>query len=305
VTLANRKSDIFPITSDQAWELIRDDVTLRLNLIVPELGEEFHPQIIAIYAGERQSDSYYANARVKLELRQMDRRAERYFEACCEAWDVQGRPRSRAFFSAVLRHCLIPLFDLREGFFLHDLEKRHPRLGSTFSLYRGHFKREKGKLLARWANKIEIAMRDNEHQERSRREREGQAPLAPQPPSIVPPAPRGKAKPKRARKKPTTSELHKRATIFAAIQADLEGVEYCSHLDAYGVQIPQPWKGLGCPDSYKTAYRDPDPQWRSKIQDEKYRYGNKKYKKTPASERESMIQRLKRPPASLKVTRPK
>jgi hypothetical protein len=131
-----------------------------------------------------------------------------------------------------------------------------------------------------------------------------QAPVVPPPPPIVSPASR-EAKPKRAPKKLSKSELHKMTAIFAAIQGDLEGEEYCSHLDDCGVRIRQQWRDLGCPDSYTKAYRAraTDPQWAAKMQDEKYRY-RKKYEKMTKKDRESLIQGLERPPCSSKLTRP-
>ena len=52
-------------------------------------------------------------------------------------------------------------------------------------------------------------------------------------------------------------------------------------------QLRPPWRERGCPTKYTEAYRM--PEWRKRIQDEKYRFA-KLYGDLPAREREDIVQ---------------
>ena len=167
--MSTSQNSLVPITSDQAWELLREDFTLRQHLLSYELGECFRPKVNAVYS-IRRSDSGYVNARIELELKQADYTAGRYFDACCEAWKAQGRIKCRAFFLAVLHYVLIPSFDIRLQIASQDVTTRHAK-SIDISIHLGHFKRQMDKLRSKWATKIEIASRDNEYEQKQVRER--------------------------------------------------------------------------------------------------------------------------------------
>jgi hypothetical protein len=90
---------------------------------------------------------------------------------------------------------------------------------------------------------------------------------------------------RKARK--TRMQLDRMAAIFGAIQSDLKGRKYCIALDERKVRLPDHWIEEGCPRTYAQAYRE--TRWRKRIHDEKCRY-REEYDKTPAREREAIIQ---------------
>jgi hypothetical protein len=68
------------------------------------------------------------------------------------------------------------MFSTREGCFRHGLELHQKRTGAripqNLSAIGGHFKREMGRLRARWNTKLEIATRDSEYRKQRSYERE-------------------------------------------------------------------------------------------------------------------------------------
>lgn len=95
------------------------------------------------------------------------------------------------------------------------------------------------------------------------------------------------SQPRRAVRTLTNSERKRRTVIFGAIDAGLRGPKYCNLLDERSLRIPIKWKEEACPDTYTKAYRI--KCWQKRIQDEKCRY-RKQFDKTPASERQAIIE---------------
>src|SRR5271170_1010993 len=169
--------------SHQAWKLLETDYTLRLSLVANEWAREHLRTWNAVFAeGRRRGNAgYYGPALVEMEIADGDKRAEWSYQTCCEIWEIQGRTKRRPFFRAIFDWCLQPMFSTREGCFRHGLEIHQKRAGARisqdFSGTYGHFKREMGKLRAKWNTKLEIATRDAEHQERLSRELEARQAL--------------------------------------------------------------------------------------------------------------------------------
>ena len=157
-----------PIESGQAWELMAQDFILREKLLSQELSKKFRQELDALYSGRPRTEAYYLNARFELALTQADCTLERYFKACCEVWEAQCRTKCRAFFLAVLHFVLIPTLGHRWATFSDDILLRHPK-AKAHNLRQGmrHFTKEMDKLYEKWITKIEIASRDQEHQERA------------------------------------------------------------------------------------------------------------------------------------------
>jgi len=158
-------------TSAQAWKLIEKDYTLRLSLIAQEWSTEHLQAWNAVFAEGRKrgNSAYYGPALVEMEVADADKRAAWAYQTCCEIWEIQGRTKSRPFFRAVFEAYLQPMFSIREGCFMHQLELHQKRTGRSIpqglSAIGGHMKREFGKLRANWNTRLEIATRDNEYQQ--------------------------------------------------------------------------------------------------------------------------------------------
>jgi hypothetical protein len=84
--------------------------------------------------------------------------------------------------------------------------------------------------------------------------------------------PQGRLSRKRPAKKRSKYVEKRELTIFDIIQMHVKGAKYCSALDGRGIMIPEKWRNEGCPTTYAEAYEvDTGPNWRKRIQDEKYR----------------------------------
>lgn len=170
------------------WKLFERDFTLRESLVAGSWARDHLKAWNAVFAeGKRRGNSaYYGPALVEMEISDADKRAEWAYRACCEIWEIQGRVKARPFFRAVFDFCLQPMFAVREGCFQSKLEQHQKRTGTgmsqDLSAIVGHFKREMGKLRAKWNTTLEIATRDTESRDRARLERErGQKSQAPAP----------------------------------------------------------------------------------------------------------------------------
>jgi hypothetical protein len=262
-----------PVTSEEAWELMRNDFTLRQQLISPELKKQFQPEITAIYSRQTAGggEGAWIHARAALEINQTDRTAERYFNACCEVWDVQGRRRCRAFFLCVLHYCLIPLFASRRGFFFAEMQGRHSQLGTNLADHLRYFHQEMDKLRSEWSTRIDIASLNNEYQSNILRQSQLDSP--------------GRATPKP--RAPSPAKLKRMKAIFGALQLGHEGLAYCRDVDRERPPIPPVWLGNGWPGSYAKAYSD--PKWTKRIQDQKSKI-QKQYDAMSAKQREKIIQ---------------
>ena len=280
---------------------MRDDVTLRHSLMTPGFIEQHQRDLLALnYEAQQKGNSgYYLPARIELEIRDTNERAQALYDACCEVWENHGLKRTRAFFRAVFDNCLQLLFGTRRGAIAYDLQLRDTRMGTPgrSSAAQGSLTRRMGQLTATWNQKLEKETRDCETRERVERRHAAlrpitpvvltsRTPLAPSPLSGKTPRKR------RTQKKLAKAEMQRRAAIFAAIQSNLEGLKYCKELDRRRLRIPSAWISDGCPDTYANAYNSTaEPCWRKKIQDEKYRYG-RKYKQTSPTQRENLIQQV-------------
>ena len=291
-----------PQTATQAWKLIEMDYSLRLYLVAPVWAAEHLRGWNAVFAeGRKRGNAAYCGpALVALLIAETDKRAEWAYQTCCAIWELQGRTKCRAFFSAIFESCLQIMFPVREGCFRHELELHQKRTGrglsQGLSAIFGHMNQEMAKLRAKWNVKLQIAARDFEHQERVKHQRaleeksramqelrergfDEQA-FRTQQPSVLSSAPK-----RNTRKSGKQSK--RMSVIFGAIQSGLKGTRYCAALDSRKLPLPDAWRDGGCPDKYVQAYRD--AQWRKRIQDEKSRY-RRQYDETPSHEREGIIQ---------------
>jgi hypothetical protein len=104
-----------------------------------------------------------------MEIADAEKRAEWSYQTCCEIWNIHRRTKCRPFFRAIFDSCLQPIFSIREGFFMSQLERHQKRTGASIpqnlATIGGHLKRELGRLRAKWNTKLEIAARDDEHQQ--------------------------------------------------------------------------------------------------------------------------------------------
>ena len=108
-----------------------------------------------------------------------------------------------------------------------------------------------------------------------------------------------------ARRKPSIrrkTNPWREARFFAAIQASLEGMEYCRFIDSMGVRPLEAWISEGCPGTYAGAYRVGEP-WRKKIQDQKNK-AKCRFGGTAPAEREHLIQSVTRSNRSKRVNLP-
>ena len=170
------------IDSSQAWRLIEKDYTLRLSLVAHSQAEEHQKakNVLLSEARTRENPAYLARAWAAMEIADTNKRAEWTYKACCEVWQIQGRPKCRAFFQADWP--LQSLFATRSACFVHELELHQTRTRRTIpqgnSAILGHFKREMDRLRSHWSTRLEIAARDAEYQELLAGKHEGGA-LAP------------------------------------------------------------------------------------------------------------------------------
>jgi hypothetical protein len=156
-------------TSTQAWRLIEKDYTLRLSIVAPKWAEEHQKAKNMLFAEARRrgNSAYLGPAWVDMEIADTNTRAEWAYKACCEVWEIQGRPKCRAFFRGVFDWCLQPIFAVRKGCFQSQLELHQTRTGRTIpqgtAIY-GHMNRQMGKLISEWDTRLEIDARDNDYQ---------------------------------------------------------------------------------------------------------------------------------------------
>src|SRR5271168_3989984 len=99
----------------QAWDLISDDVMLRHSLMTPGFNEQRQKDLLALGFEDRQKGNagYYLHARVELEIRDTNERAQALYDACCEVWEIHGFKRTRVFYRAVFDNRLQMLFGIR------------------------------------------------------------------------------------------------------------------------------------------------------------------------------------------------
>ena len=76
----------------------------------------------------------------------------------------------------------------------------------------------------------------------------------------------------------SAAEQHRRDVICEAARLELEGPDYCKHLDREGIPPSLRLREKGCPTTYTAAYRI--PKWQKSIQDEKTRIVNESTRKS-------------------------
>jgi len=154
----------------QAWDIMRDDVTLRQSLMTPGFNEQHQKDLLALDHEDRQkgNSGYYLPARIELEIRATNERAQALYDACCEVWEIHGLKTTRAFYRAVFDNCLQVLFGTRRAVLAHELQLRDTRMGTPgrSSAAQGSLTRRMGQLAAQWNQKLEKETRDSETKER-------------------------------------------------------------------------------------------------------------------------------------------
>lgn len=171
-------------TSTQAWRLIEKDYTLRLSLVAHKQAEEHQEAKNMLFAEARRrgNSAYLGPAWVDMEIADTNKRAEWAYKACCEVWEIQGRPKCRVFFRAVFDWCLQPIFAVRKGCFQSQLDLHQKRTRRTIpqgTAIFGHMNSQMGKLISEWNTRLEIDTRDNDYRQQQVREEElkhGQTP---------------------------------------------------------------------------------------------------------------------------------
>jgi len=163
-----------PTTSDQAWNLIQKDFTLRLSLAVEDMHAQLKKDIseLEVETHKRGNAAYYVPARIELEIKRLDSCAEWYYGICREIWRIQGRQESRVFYRAVFEHCLTPMFAVSSSTTANELQMRDVRIGRRGASVAGlaEMSRQVQRLAARWNTKLEIAARDHEHRQQIARQ---------------------------------------------------------------------------------------------------------------------------------------
>lgn len=159
----------------QAWDIMRDDVTLRQSLMTPGFNEQRQKDLLALGYEDRQkgNSGYYLPARIELEIRDTNERAQALYDACCEVWEIHGLKRNRAFFRAVFDNCLQVLFGTRRAVVASELQHRDGlmRTPGNSSAAQGSLTRRMGQLTATWNQRLEKETRDCETRERVERQR--------------------------------------------------------------------------------------------------------------------------------------
>ena len=164
-------------TSTQAWKLIEKDYTLRLSLVAHKWAEEHETAKKMLFAEARRrgNSAYLGPAWVDMEIADTNKRAEWAYRACCEVWEIQGRPKCRAFFRGVFDWCLQPIFAVRKGCFKSQLDLHQTRTRRTIpqstAIY-GHMTRQMGRLISEWNTRLEIETRDGDYQAEHTKARE-------------------------------------------------------------------------------------------------------------------------------------
>jgi hypothetical protein len=139
-------------------------------------------------ARKNMNGAYYNDARITLEMKRIEEISEKYHEACCQIWQVQGRKYCTAFYCAVLDRCLSPYFAGRKARLFAELNRRdrkHWRLPSSVA-YQARFSGELERFEGEWRKRIQIAIRNNEYRERAEREAQAASAAIPQAPQADP-----------------------------------------------------------------------------------------------------------------------
>jgi hypothetical protein len=161
-------------SSAQAWDIMRDDVTLRQSLMTHGFNEQRQRDLLALGHEDRQkgNSGYYLPARIELEIRDTNERAQALYDACCEVWEIHGLKRNRAFCRAVFDNCLQLLFGTRRAVIASELQHRDAvmRTPGRSSAAQGSLTRRMGQLTATWNQKLEKEARDSDTRERVARE---------------------------------------------------------------------------------------------------------------------------------------
>lgn len=162
-------------SSAQAWDIMRDDVTLRQSMMTPGFNDQRQKDLSSLAYEDRQRGNagYYLPARVELEIRDTNERAQALYDACCEVWEIHGLKRSRAFYRAVFDNCLQSLFGTRRAVVASELQHRDQvmQTAGLSSAAQGSLARRMDQLSATWNQRLERETRDCETRERVERER--------------------------------------------------------------------------------------------------------------------------------------
>ena len=146
-------------------------------------NEQRQRDLLALGHEDRQkgNSGYYLPARIELEIRDTNERAQALYDACCEVWDIHGYKRDRVFYRAVFDNCLQLVFETRRAVVASELQRRDAvmRTPGRSSAAQGSLTRRMGQLKAAWSQKMEKESRDSDTRERVARERFARLP-APQ-----------------------------------------------------------------------------------------------------------------------------
>lgn len=138
---------------------MRDDVLLRQPLMTTGFNEQRQRDLNALAYEDRQkgNSGYYLHARVELEIRDTNERAQALYDACCEVWQIHERKRDRFFYRAIFDNCLQGLFATRRATIFAELELRDRRMRSPgkSSAAQGSLARRMDQLRATWGQKLD------------------------------------------------------------------------------------------------------------------------------------------------------
>jgi hypothetical protein len=283
-------------TPKQAWNLLREKYDLRLSQIHSEMIEELQEAREKIRSENAKGQNYsdYCKNRIQVESKHANDWAEKCYQLCCEIWEEDGHQKCSAFYGAIYRYCLLPIFRGHASAVTSEL-KREGSMSGEKGRSNGAirtFVEDMDCLRHEWKIGFDIESLGGKH--RKPRERETKIghdiPAATTTTSpIIEPT---KTIPKQ-RIKPLTPTQRKRASvILGAIQLGLKGQKYCHELDTKKLPIRQEWIADSCPNNYPTAYGD--LKWRKRIHDEKHRM-QVKIDKFGGANRPGILEKLARP----------
>jgi hypothetical protein len=150
-------------------------------------NEQRQKDLLALGYEARHSGNagYYLPARIELEIRDTNERAQALYDACCEVWEIHGRKKNRVFYRAVFDNCLQLLFGTRRATIIAELQLMDVRMGTPGKsrAASGSLTRRMGQLSATWSQKMEKEARDSDTRERIARELAAKLPPAQMPAS--------------------------------------------------------------------------------------------------------------------------
>jgi hypothetical protein len=157
-------------TPEQVWQHICGDFELRLPLIVSAMTEQFEHD-----SDERSPEEYRQDngdnrlkAIVEIEMDYTAKTAEMFYQACCEIWEIQDRQKSKTFFQAISKYCLLPFFKQQRQAVCRQLKQKNSQeIGpGKRDAAIGRYADYLASLKFKWKNRFSIEERNSEYAKR-------------------------------------------------------------------------------------------------------------------------------------------